>query len=196
MVLAGRSKKQLDKTFATCMKKKAAATEISTVTIEVRKELSCKYKTLIFILILHIPLQHSSTTIAITQKWVLCFRHHSSINVVVNHRHRRRRRHSLTQCAHNDSIVRWLSHEHAHHFHIVAYQPHLFFPLYRTVVENSVAALGGLDLVIYASSKDAKGKVEEIEDFVKNSKKVMETIFFGAVYTSKYAIPHLAKSQV
>eukprot|EP01102_Stenamoeba_stenopodia_P014999 TRINITY_DN5067_c0_g1_i2.p1 TRINITY_DN5067_c0_g1~~TRINITY_DN5067_c0_g1_i2.p1 ORF type:complete len:1016 (+),score=241.57 TRINITY_DN5067_c0_g1_i2:129-3176(+) len=106
LVLAGRSKKQLDKTYATCMRKKSPSTEISTIMIEVRKETSCK-----------------------------------------------------------------------------------------SVIDSTATTLGGLDLVIYASSKDVKGKIEEIEDFVKLSKKVMETIFFGAVYTAKHALPHLTNSK-
>ncbi|HVO30776.1 MAG TPA: SDR family oxidoreductase [bacterium] len=64
----------------------------------------------------------------------------------------------------------------------------------KRMVEQTVAALGGLDLLIVNAGNSMWALFEDITD-LSIFRKLMETNYLSAVYTTYYALPHLKASK-
>ena len=64
----------------------------------------------------------------------------------------------------------------------------------RTLIQRTVAAFGGVDMLINNAGMAVGGKLEELPDLCL-FKQVMEVNFYGAVYCTFYALPYLKLSR-
>ncbi|MFV0606381.1 MAG: SDR family oxidoreductase [Niabella sp.] len=63
----------------------------------------------------------------------------------------------------------------------------------KRFIESTVKAFGGIDILINNAGISMRGLFKELDTDV--IKKVMDINFFGAVYSTKYALPHIIKSK-
>lgn len=64
----------------------------------------------------------------------------------------------------------------------------------QALVEQAISAFGQLDMLINNAGMGAIGLFEELPDLTL-FKRVMDVNFYGAVYCTYYALPHLKKTQ-
>src|SRR5688572_29499062 len=62
----------------------------------------------------------------------------------------------------------------------------------RRVVEAAVEAAGGVDVLVNNAGISMWGRFDELED-LSMVERIMRVNYFGAVYCTRYALPHLKK---